>query len=78
MEYNGNRGGKHRATVTSADLEEERQRLREAKMLLVLMAEKLGLTVPRACCPHRGSNACLSCSSAWLVAHVRLASAAAS
>jgi hypothetical protein len=75
--FNGNRGGTRRTIVTRADLAEERHRLRESKILLVLMAEKKGLAVPRSCCPHRGKLACLSCSANWLVAHVRLASGAA-
>jgi hypothetical protein len=77
MVHNVNRGGVRRAIVTPADLEEERHRLRESKMLLLLMAEKAGLAVPRACCPHQGKIACLSCSSDWLVAQVRLASGSA-
>ena len=76
MAHNGNCGGARGAIVTRADLEEELHRLRESRMLLVLMAEKVGLAVPRSCCPHRGEKACASCSSDWLVAHVRLASAA--
>src|ERR1022692_2766542 len=77
MVHNVNRGGVRRAIVTPADLEEERHRLRESKMLLLLMAEKAGLAVPPACCPHQGKIACLSCSSDWLVAPVRLASGSA-
>src|ERR1022692_3980446 len=77
MVHNVNRGGVRRAIVTPADLEEERHRLRESKMLLLLMAEKAGLAVPRACCPHQGKIACLSCSSDWLVPQVRLASGSA-
>jgi hypothetical protein len=77
MVPNGNHGGARRAIATPADLEEERHRLRESKMLLVSTAEKVGLAVPRSCCPHQGKIACLSCSSDWLVVHVRLANGAA-
>ena len=76
MVRNLNREGAAETIVTRADLEEELHRLRESKMLLLLMAEEMGLTVPRSCCPHRGKTACVSCSSDWLVAHVRLASTA--
>jgi hypothetical protein len=71
--HNSNCRGTRRTTVTSADLEEELHRLRESKLLLILMAEKVGLAVPRSCCPHAGDRACASCSSDWLVAHLRVA-----
>jgi hypothetical protein len=76
MVHDESRGGARGAIVKRADLEEELHRLRESKMLLLLMAEKVGLAVPRSCCPHQGGRACVSCSSDWLVAHVRLARAA--
>ena len=63
--------------VASIDLEAERHRLRESKEHLVSLAEKVGLDVPRSCCPHRGEFACLSCASDWLVARVRLVNSAA-
>jgi hypothetical protein len=56
-----------------ADIEEELHRLRESKMLLVLMAQDMGMAVPRSCCRHAGEIACVSCSADWLVAQVRLA-----
>ena len=62
--------------MTRADLEAELHRVRESRMLLILMAEELGMAVPRSCCPHRGKSACECCSADWLVAHVRLAFAA--
>ena len=76
MVHNENSGWAGGATVTRADLEQELHRLRESKMLLVLMADKIGLAVPRSCCPHRGKRACVYCSSDWLVAHLRLANQA--
>jgi hypothetical protein len=76
MKHNGSCGQESGPTVSRADLKEELHRLRESKMLLVLMAEKAGLAIPRSCCPHRGERACASCSSDWLVARVRLSSAA--
>ncbi|MGD0361148.1 MAG: hypothetical protein ABSC93_09785 [Bryobacteraceae bacterium] len=60
------------SAATPADVEREVHLLRESKMLLVSTAEKIGLVVPRSCCHHRGAEACISCSSDWLVAHVRL------
>jgi hypothetical protein len=69
--------GKRREIVTPRDIEKELHRLQGAKMLLVSKAEKFGLAVPRSCCPHDGASACVSCSSDWLVAHVRFANGAA-
>jgi len=71
------RGGKRKELVTPRDIEKELHRLQESKILLVSKAEKLGFAVPRSCCPHHGEVACVSCSSAWLVAHVRFANGAA-
>jgi hypothetical protein len=48
----------------------------ESKILLVALADKLGMAVPRSCCVHQGENPCLSCASDWLVAHVRFAKGA--
>jgi hypothetical protein len=76
MVHNGNCGGARGVRVTRADLEEELHRIRESRLLLILTAEKVGLSVPRSCCPHRGETACESCSADWLVAHLRLASTA--
>lgn len=76
MIHHGNGSAPRRAMATLTDIQEERQRLHESRMLLVLMAERVGLAVPRSCCPHAGKTACLSCSSDWLVSHVRLARAA--
>jgi hypothetical protein len=59
--------------VTLADLEEEFHRLQRSKAMLLSMAGKVGLAVPRSCCPHEGEIACVSCSANWLVAHLRLA-----
>jgi|HubBroStandDraft_1064217.scaffolds.fasta_scaffold01856_6 hypothetical protein len=73
MTHNESHNGARGAIVTLADVEKELHRLRESKMALVSTAGKLGLAVPRSCCPHRGGNACLWCSSDWLVAQVRLA-----
>jgi hypothetical protein len=67
---NGYHGGARRETPTPTEIENELHRLRESKMLLVLMAEKVGMSVPRSCCPHPGETACVSCSASWLVAHV--------
>jgi len=77
MSSNGNHRGVRRETATPADIVKELHRLRESKMHLVLMAEKAGLAVPRSCCSHPGATACVSCSSDWLVAHLRLADGAA-
>jgi hypothetical protein len=76
MEQNVSCGGVRRSRVTPIDLAQERHRLRESKVHLVLMAQELGLEVPRSCCPHRGADPCLSCSADWLVAHLRLAKGA--
>jgi hypothetical protein len=73
MVHNGNCAGAHRTKVTPMDLAQELHRLRESKVQLVSLAEKVGLAVPRSCCPHRGEFACLSCAADWLVAHLRLA-----
>jgi hypothetical protein len=69
-----NNGRARRTKVTPIDIAEERHRVRESKVQLVLLAEKVGMAVPRTCCPHRGEFACLSCSADWLVARLRLAS----
>jgi hypothetical protein len=60
------------SAATPADIERELYLLHESRILLVLTAERIGLAVPRSCCHHRGEEACVSCSSDWLVAHVRL------
>jgi len=54
----------------SAEIEHELNRLKGARIILVLMAEKFGLAVPRSCCSHSGDTACLRCSSNWLVGHI--------
>jgi hypothetical protein len=72
----GNHGGLRSEVVTLADLEKELNRLHESKALLVSTAGKLGMAVPRSCCPHTGETACVSCSADWLVAHVRFANGA--
>ncbi|HXM41807.1 MAG TPA: hypothetical protein VN924_11165 [Bryobacteraceae bacterium] len=77
MEHNGRDCGARRTKVTPMDLAQERHRLRESKVHLVLLAEEMGLAVPRSCCLHRGEAACLSCASEWLVSHLRLAKGAA-
>jgi hypothetical protein len=77
MKHKRTNGGVRRETATPADIVKELHRLRESKMHLVLMAEKAGLAVPRSCCPHPGATACVSCSSDWLVAHLRVADGAA-
>lgn len=51
---------------TIADVHKELHRLRESQMLLVLMAEELGLEIPRSCCPHPGQCACAPCAATWL------------
>jgi hypothetical protein len=76
MVHNGNLGATRRAIVTLADLEEELHRLHKSKVLLLSMADKAGLAVPRSCCRHEGETACISCSAHWLVAHVRHANGA--
>jgi hypothetical protein len=76
MEQNVSCSGVRRSRVTPIDLAQERHRLRESKIQLVLMAQELGLAVPRSCCSHRGVKACLSCSADWLVARLQVARAA--
>jgi len=76
MMDNGNHRGGRQTAVTLRDLMEEVHRLHESKVLLVSMADKVGLAVPRSCCPHQGETPCLSCASDWLVAHVRFANGA--
>ena len=49
-----NNGRARRTKVTPIDIAEERHRVRESKVQLVLLAEKVGMAVPRTCCPHRG------------------------
>jgi hypothetical protein len=56
--------------LISSEIEKELQRLQGAKMLLVVMAKKSGLVVPRACCSHRQDEACLACSAEWLLARI--------
>ena len=73
MAHNAENCEARQSSVTLMDLEEELRRLIESKILLVAMADKLGMTVPRSCCIHQGENSCLSCASDWLVAHVRFA-----
>jgi hypothetical protein len=67
-----NRVGKRGATVTRSDVRRELGRLRESKVLLVSLAERLGVAAPRHCCRHRGENACLDCASAWLLHRIRI------
>jgi hypothetical protein len=76
MVHKLNHAGARQARVTPKDLAQERHRLRESKVQLVSLAERVGLAVPRSCCPHRGEFACLSCAAGWLVAHLRLVSGA--
>ena len=76
MAHNAENCEARQSSVTLMDLEEELRRLIESKILLVAMANKLGMTVPRSCCIHQGENSCLSCASDWLVAHVRFAKGA--
>ena len=76
MVHKENRDAARGPILARSDLEEELHRLRESKMLLVLMAENAGLDVPRSCCPHQGERACVSCCSDWLVAYVRMANEA--
>ena len=73
MAHNANHREARQASVTLMDLEEELHRLLESKVLLVSMAGKLGMAVPRSCCTHGGETPCLSCASDWLVARVRFA-----
>jgi hypothetical protein len=68
MGKNGDNGWQRR--VMPSDVEQERHRLRESQMRLVLLAEELGLAVPRSCCPHSGEAACLPCVAEWLAANV--------
>lgn len=67
-----NRVGSHGATVTRNDVRQELDRLRESKLLLVSLADRLGVAVPRHCCRHRGESACLDCASAWLLHRIRI------
>jgi hypothetical protein len=68
----GNHGGAHCPTAaTPADIRHELHRLHESQMRLLLMAEELGLAVPRSCCRHRGASACANCSAEWLATTVR-------
>ena len=76
MAHNANHREARHASVTLTDLEEELHRLIESKIILVSMAGKLGLAVPRSCCTHAGEIPCLSCASDWLVARVRFANGA--
>jgi hypothetical protein len=57
-------------TLMINEIERERHRLHESKMLLLLKAEAIGLTAPRSCCPHPGAVACPDCASDWLVTHL--------
>ena len=70
------RGARPPTNVTVGDLEVELRRLLESKIVLVALAEKLGLAAPRSCCTHEGQDPCLSCASDWLVARVRFANGA--
>jgi len=63
----GNKGA--RSGIKTEDIEAELHRLRESQMRLLLMAEELGITVPRSCCLHPGKRACASCSADWLAAN---------
>jgi hypothetical protein len=76
MAHNADHCEARQSSVTLMDLEEELRRLIESKILLVALADKLGMAVPRSCCVHQGENPCLSCASDWLVAHVRFAKGA--
>lgn len=69
MGRNGSNGWQGRATPS--EIEQELHRLHESQMRLVLLAEELGLAVPRSCCPHPGQTACPPCSADWLAANVR-------
>lgn len=57
--------------VTCMDILRELQRRRESELRLIRLAERLGLSAPRACCPHPGDTACPSCSADWLAKFVR-------
>jgi hypothetical protein len=61
----------HRGEATSADIQRELHLLHESQMRLLLMAEEMGLAVPRSCCRHRGASACANCAAEWLAANVR-------
>lgn len=74
MALNLEPGETNPSTPTLADIEKELHRLRESKMLLVLMAQDVGMAIPRSCCAHSGNLPCVSCSADWLVARVRPAS----
>lgn len=76
MAHNASHREARQASATLKDLEVELHRLIESKILLVALADKLGMAVPRSCCIHQGENPCLSCASDWLVAHVRFAKGA--
>ena len=76
MAHNAIHREARQASVTLADLERELHRLIESKIILVSMAGKLGLAVPRSCCAHQGETPCLSCASDWLVSRVRFANGA--
>jgi hypothetical protein len=79
MAHNADHCEARQSSVTLIDLEEELCRLIESKILLVALADKVGMAVPRSCCIHQGENRenpCLSCASDWLVAHVRFAKGA--
>lgn len=71
MLRNGVNGKACLAGVTLADIQEELHRLHESQMILLLMAEKIGIAVPRSCCLHPGDDACASCSANWIAAEVR-------
>jgi hypothetical protein len=49
-------------------IREELHRLHESQMVLLLMAEEMGMRAPRGCCPHFGNSACTDCAAAWLAA----------
>ena len=76
MAHNASHREARQASATLKDLEVELHRLIESKILLVALADKLGMAVPHSCCIHQGENPCLSCASDWLVAHVRFAKGA--
>ena len=76
MAHNASHREARQASATLKDLEVELHRLIESKILLVALADKLGMAVPPSCCIHQGENPCLSCASDWLVAHVRFAKGA--
>lgn len=72
MVRTGNLVGTRKTIANLAELEKEMHRLQESKKALIQMADKLGLSAPRSCCPHHGKTPCVSCSSDWLVSNLHV------